>query len=166
MKNAFLSLFLVFLLCLPTGCSITSIDKNRDASGYVQFIAEFHKRLFVETHIENSEQMYYPDNPNLESSFVYGSHNVKFTAQYENNRIIYTVDKNEDKPVVVKAFDDIFNEYYESWNNYIEKTDVGDFNVVGDSRIEITISGYQYSVFFDEPYLEDPTIIYEVVTVN
>ncbi|MBE6817610.1 MAG: hypothetical protein E7517_00420 [Ruminococcaceae bacterium] len=155
----------VIIVSLFSGCSITRFDKNRDSSGYIQYIAEFHKRLFGETHNENSEQKYYPENPNLESSFVYGPHDVKFTAQYEADKIIYTVDKTEDYPITAKVFSDIFAEYYDSWKNYIEKTDVGGLSVVGNSRIEMTISGYQYSVTFEPPNLEKATITYEVITI-
>lgn len=141
------------------------IDKNRDSQGYVQFIAEFHTGLFAYTNKPDSELAYYPDNPNLEKTFTYGSQDVAFSADYQDNKIIYTVtNPSDDRIGEMKTFGDINSIYYDSWNNYVEKAKIGSVSGSNEndiSTIELTISGLMYTVTFS-PLAEQPTIVYEV----
>lgn len=171
-KSLSLILVISVFCCIFSGCSFTKLDKNRDSQGHIQFIAEFNKRLFAYTNEENSGQAYTPYNPALENTFSYGiNDDVLFTAVYSANEIIYTVDNpSEDRISEAKTFYDIYEEYSDSWNNYIKKTDVGVINtdsnsVESASKIEMLISGYSYTVSFD-PYADKPTIIYKVTEIS
>ena len=151
MKKAIIS-FVAFVLVISlfTSCS----------SNNIQFVAEF----YTETY----EVDYDPESPKLEESFVYGDQQVTFNAQYEKSRIVYTVkDPSDDKIPERRAFDEVYSVYYESWNNYVTKLDVGMLET-GDENdvktISLTISGLEYIVTFD-PLAESPTIVYEEKTI-
>ena len=144
------------------------VDKNRDAQGYVQFIADFNTGLFAYTNKPDAEEAYSPANPKLEKTFTYGSQNLEFTADYQENKIVYTaVNPSEDRISEKTTFEDIYNVYYESWNNYAEKTKTGTIsaNDADDIRsIELTLSGLKYTVTFD-PLAQQPSIVYEIITI-
>ena len=142
------------------------IDKNRDSQGYVQFIADFNTGLFAYTNKPDSELAYYPENTKLEKTFSYGSYDIEFSAEYQKNKMVYTVNKpTEDRIWEMKTFDDIYGIYCTSWKNYVEKAEIGSVSVSDENniqRIELTISGSMYSVTLN-PMAEEPTIIYEVI---
>lgn len=144
------------------------VDKNRDEDGYIQFIAEFNTGLFVYTNNPNSELRYYPNNSKLEKTFSYGSFDLEFSANYQGNKIVYTVNNPvEDRIWEAKTFADIYGVYYSNWNNFATKTDVGSLNISEENdtkTIELIISGLSYTVTF-MPYAQVPTIIYEVTEI-
>ena len=144
------------------------LDKNRDSDGYVQFVAEFNTGLFAYTNTPNSDLEYHPDNSKLKNTFTYGSYDLKFKAQYEDNRIVYTVDNpTEDKIWERKTFNDIYGLYCSSWNNYVYKAGIGSVSVSDENdiqTIELSISGLGYTVTLN-PMAEVPTIVYEVIEV-
>ena len=141
------------------------VDENRDSQGYVQFIADFNMGLFAYTNKPDSELAYYPENTKLEKTFSYGSYDIEFSAEYQKNKIVYTVNKpTEDRIWEMKTFDDIYGIYCTSWKNYVEKAEIGSVSVSDENniqRIELTISGLMYTVTFS-PLAEQPTIVYEV----
>lgn len=144
------------------------LDKNRDSDGYVQFVAEFNTGLFAYTNTPNSDLEYHPDNSKLEKTFTYGSYDLKFKAQYEENKIVYNIDNpTKDKIWERKTFDDIYGLYCTSWNNYVEKAGIGSVSVSDENdiqTIELSISGLMYSVTLN-PMAEVPTIVYEVIEI-
>lgn len=166
-----LSLFgvIIVLIFSLSGCTFTDIDKNRDSNGYVQFIAEFNKGLFAFTHKSDSKQRYYPENSVLEKNFVFGSYDVKFTAEYSDESIVYTVkDVSDDRISEIKTFfNDIYPIYYDSWSNYVNKAGVGTVTSDNSSDVktlELIIGGELYSVAFD-PYAETPNITYQISAI-
>lgn len=172
--NKYISLFVAVTIVLFSFSACTHIhgsnlvDKNKDTDGYVQFIADFNKGLFACTNTPNSKLEYHPNNSKLENTFTYGSYELKFSAEYQEDRIIYTVDNpTEDRIWERKTFDDIYGLYCTSWNNYVEKSNVGTVSVSNENDIqtvELVISGLMYKVTF-YPVAEEPAIIYEVIEI-
>ena len=170
MKKLSSVLFVLIILSLSfSACShipgSNLIDKNRDSQGYVQFIADFNTGLFAYTNKLDSALAYSPENPKLEKTFTYGSQGLNFTADYQENKIVYTVTNPTDGRIgEMKTFDDIYGIYCTSWKNYVEKAEIGSVSVSDENniqRIELTISGLMYTVTFS-PLAEQPTIVYEV----
>ena len=156
-----LSLITVFSLA---GCRIIDrSDEHRDHEGYIQFIVEFNTGLFAYTN-SDSDLAYSPSNPKLQKEFTYGKNGVKFSAEYEEDRIVYTVvNPSDDGIAEAKTFNDIYGVYWDSWNYFCDRTDVGsvDWESEGEIRIiEMQISGLNYSVMF-YPRDDTPQIIYE-----
>ena len=173
MKKLFLFLmaFIIAAFCF-SACSKTpesnQTDINRDSQGYVQFIADFNTGLFAFTNNPNFELAYYPLNPKLETSFSYGSYDLAFSAEYQKNKIIYTVtNPTDDRVSERKVFDEIFDVYSTSWNNYAEKTGVGAVNESDENGVRtlaLLISGSKIMVSFS-PLADVPSIVYEIIEI-
>ena len=168
---SFLMAFIFVAFCF-SACSKSpesnQTDMNRDAQGYVQFIADFHTRLFAITNNPNSELAYYPLNPKLETSFSYGSYDLAFSAEYQKNKIVYNVtNPTEDRVAERNTFDEIYDVYSASWNNYIEKTSVGAVSESDENDVQtivLLLSGSKFTVSFS-PLAETPTIVYEIIEI-
>lgn len=150
-------LSVILLLGLLYSCTITDLDKNRDWRGHIQFIADFNTRMFADE--------YDPASKKLEKGFKYGRFETEFQAEYKKDSIAYTVkNPSEDKIEEMKIFDEIYNEYYESWNNYVTKTNVGSLDVTDVDEvkyIDLIISGYIYEVRFF-PLGDKPNIVFSI----
>ena len=173
MKRIFSVLFVLALLTLSfSACSYIQgsnmVDINRDSRGYVQFIADFNTGLFAYTSKPDFELAYYPKNQKLEKTFTYGSQDLELSADYQENKIIYTVTNPTDGRLgEMKTFEDGFNVYDKSWNNYVEKSKIGSISVSNEGDVktlELTISGLMYTVTFS-PLAEQPTIVYEIIVI-
>ena len=173
MKKVFSALCVLVILTLSfSACThipeSNLVDNDRDSQGYVQFIADFNTGLFAFTNNPNSELAYYPLNPKLETSFSYGSYDLAFSAEYQKNKIIYTVtNPTDDRVSERKTFDEIFDVYSTSWNNYAEKTGVGAVNESDENGVRtlaLLISGMKITVSFS-PLEEVPNIVYEIIEI-
>jgi len=125
-----------------------------------KFIADFNSGL--------SSFEYAPLNPKLERRFTYeSSQPVDFKAHYSYNKIVYNVNNpSEDFTAEKKAFEDIYDLYYNSFMDYHNHTNIGEVWTDEEKnikRIHIGISGYKYSVTFD--FTDSPSIIYEKIAV-
>ena len=157
-KKAFAVTALPLILAFLPSCGYlagAALDLINGRSN-IQFIAEFYT--------ETNEVDFDPQSPQLEQSFVYGKQQTSFAALYEKDCIVYTVaEPSEDKIPERKTFNEVYSVYYDSWNNYVTKLDVGVLET-GDENdirtISLTIGGYEYSVTFS-PCAETPTIVYE-----
>ena len=143
-------------------------DKHRDYEGYVQFVVEFNSGLFAYTNTD-SDLAYSPSNPKLQKEFEYANSGVRFSADYEADKIVYTVvNPSEDRTDEAKAFDEIYNIYLESWNYFADKTDIGAVSSTQNnddiSSIRLIISGNSYNVTF-YPYDDVPHIVYEIIAI-
>jgi len=146
--SAILALSLVFVYI---------ISAFRISFAEYKFIADFNSGL--------SAFEYAPLNPKLEHKFTFES--VEFKASYSYNKIEYKVIKpTDDLTAECKAFDKIYNLYYDSFTEYNKQTAVGNVGVdksLDFQNVCIWISGYKYQVAF---YLTDtPTIIYEKTAI-
>lgn len=160
---------LCLILCLITvfslsGCRIIDrSDEHRDYEGYIQFIVEFNTGLFAYTNTD-SDLAYSPSNPKLKKKFTYGAQGVKFSAEYEEDRIVYTVvNPSGDGIAEEKTFDDIYGIYLENWSYFCNETEVGSVSPESEEEpltINMYISGYAYTVSFF-PRADTPQIIYE-----
>ena len=163
--------FITALFCF-SACSnkpeSKQTDMNRDEQGYVQFVADFNTGLFVAANNPNSELAYYPQNPKLETSFTYGSYDLPFSAEYQKDKIIYTVtNPTDDRVSERKTFDEIYDVYSASWNNYVETAGVGTVTEKNENdiqTIELILSGSKFTVSFS-PLAEVPTIVYEITEI-
>ena len=174
MMKKVVPIWLVFIIAVFCFSSCSNLpesnqaDGNRDEQGYVQFVADFNTGLFVSTNNPYSELAYYPQNPKLETSFAYGGYGLQLSAEYQENKIVYTVtNPTEDRAAERKTFDEVYDVYLTSWNHYVETTEVGtvDENNENDTQtIELILSGAKFTVSFS-PLAEAPTIVYEVTAI-
>lgn len=122
-----------------------------------KFMADFNSGL--------SAFEYAPLNPKLEHRFTFES--VEFKVSYSHNKIEYKVIKPSDDLIAErKAFDKIYNLYYDSFTEYNKQTTIGDVGVdqsLDLQNVGIWISGYKYLVTFN--LTDTPTIIYEKIAV-
>lgn len=156
-----LSLTVVFSLA---GCRLTDkADEHRDHEGYIQFIVEFNTGLFAYTN-KDSDLAYSPSNPKLEKEFTYGTQGLKFSAEYEEDKIVYTVvNPSGDGVSEGKTFDEIYGIYWNNWTYFCDQTDVGSVNTFSEGEIrtiDLQISGLTYTVSF-YPRNDTPQIVYE-----
>ena len=170
-------LFLALCILALAGCGDgEKAAKYTDVDGHVQFVVEFNTGLFAFSD-SGSDMAYYPSNPKLQKEFEYGDCGVKFSAEYEDDRIVYTViDPSEDRSSEKKTFWDIYSVYNESWDYYIKETVPKDPDDMG-MKMLATVSGEEDSQYYiklsvhgdeEKSYIvsfslegETPQIVYE-----
>lgn len=153
-KKTVVILSIIFALLLVF---VYIINAFRISLAEYKFIADYNSGL--------SAFEYAPLNPKLEHRFTFES--VDFKASYSHNKIEYKViNPSDDLITERKAFDKIYNLYYDSFTEYNKQTTIGDVGVdesLDLQNVGIWISGYKYLVTFN--LTDTPTIIYEKIAV-